>query len=51
MVNRSTSAQVARSGERDRVVDVLGEWGHGTGPLYRLLARATDLQADLVGLV
>ncbi len=40
MVNRSTSAQVARSAERDRVVDALGDWSVGTGPLYRLLARA-----------
>ncbi len=40
MVNRSTSAQVARSAERDRIVDALGGWGDGAGPLYRLLARA-----------
>jgi DNA-binding transcriptional MocR family regulator len=40
MTNRSTSAQVARSAERDRVVDALGGWSDGAGPLYRLLARA-----------
>ena len=40
MSNRATSAQVARSGERDRLVDALGGWSDGAGPLYRLLARA-----------
>jgi DNA-binding transcriptional MocR family regulator len=29
-----------RAAERDRVVDVLGAWSDGAGPLYRLLARA-----------
>jgi DNA-binding transcriptional MocR family regulator len=40
MTNRATSSQVARSAERDRVVDALGGWSAGNGPLYRLLARS-----------
>lgn len=46
MANRSTSAQVARSAERDRIVDVLGAWSDGSGPLYRLLARAVTAAVE-----
>ena len=46
MVNRSTSAQVARSSERGRLVDALGAWNHGSGPLYRLLARAVTAAVE-----
>ncbi len=46
-MNRSTSAQVARSAELDRVVDVLGGWSDGAGPLYRLLARAVTAAVEL----
>ncbi|WP_421121783.1 PLP-dependent aminotransferase family protein [Aquihabitans daechungensis] len=31
---------MVRSAERDRVVDALGDWSGGSGPLYRLLARS-----------
>ncbi len=40
MTNRSTSAKVARSGELRRLVDTLGDWAVGPGPLFRQLARA-----------
>jgi DNA-binding transcriptional MocR family regulator len=37
---------VARSAERDRLVDALGRWTDGTGPLYRLLARAVTAAVE-----
>ncbi len=40
MENRATSAKVARTASVGRVVDGLGDWSGGTGPLYRRLARA-----------
>lgn len=46
MENRSTSAQVARSAARDRTVDALGAWNLGSGPLYRLLARAVTAAVE-----
>lgn len=46
MTNRATSSQVARSAARDRVVDALGGWSDGTGPLYRLLARAVTAAVE-----
>lgn len=47
MDNRATSSQVARSAERDRVVDALGGWNLGSGPMYRLLARAITTAIEL----
>jgi DNA-binding transcriptional MocR family regulator len=47
MDNRATSAQVARSAELDRVVDALGGWSVGSGPMYRLLARAIARAIEL----
>jgi len=40
MVNRSTSARVARSSDVDRLAADLGDWNAGSGPLFRRLARA-----------
>ena len=40
MENRSTSAKVARSVERRRLVGTLGDWAVGPGPLFRQLSRA-----------
>ena len=40
MTNRATSAKVVRSGELRRLVDTLGDWAVGPGPLFRQLSRA-----------
>ena len=40
MMNRSTSARVARSSAVDRLAQDLGDWNVGSGPLFRRLARA-----------
>src|SRR5580704_9170652 len=40
MTNRSTSAKVARSDDLRRLVDTLGDWTLGPGPLFRQLSRA-----------
>lgn len=40
MTNRATSPQVDRSSNTARLVEELGEWAIGSGPLYRQLARA-----------
>lgn len=40
MTDRASSAIVARSAARDRLVATLGDWSRGSGPLYRQLARA-----------
>lgn len=39
-MDRSTSARVARSSALAELVDRLGDWSGGQGPLYRQLARA-----------
>ncbi len=46
MVNRSTSAKVARSSATADLVDALGDWTAGTGPLYRRLARAVTTAVE-----
>lgn len=40
MKNRATSAQVARTTSTRRLIELLGDWSGGSGPLYRRLARA-----------
>ena len=40
MRSRATSAQVARGSSTERVIDEIGAWATGPGPLYRQLARA-----------
>jgi DNA-binding transcriptional MocR family regulator len=40
MGNRATSAKVARTTSTERLVELLGDWSGGAGPLYRRLARA-----------
>lgn len=40
MDDRATSARVARTEALERLVDGLGDWSRGDGPLYRSLARA-----------
>jgi DNA-binding transcriptional regulator YhcF (GntR family) len=40
MENRSTLAKVARSGELRRLINELGDWAVGPGPLFRQLSRA-----------
>ena len=40
MPNRATSAGVARSAGLHRLVDELGDWSAGPGPLFRQLARS-----------
>lgn len=40
MATRATSARVARSAQLHALVDELGDWPTGTGPLLRQLARA-----------
>lgn len=40
MVSRATSAKVARSSNRQLLIDEIGDWSTGAGPLFRQLARA-----------
>jgi len=40
MTDRATSARVARSRATEGLVDQLGDWAAGGGPLFRQLARA-----------
>ena len=40
MENRATSARVARTAQLHTLVDELGDWWRGPGPLFRQLARA-----------
>ncbi len=40
MLNRSTSAKVARSASLEQLLDYLGAWTTGPGPIFQRLARA-----------
>ena len=40
MLNRSTSSKVARSASLEQLLEYLGAWTTGTGPLFQRLARA-----------
>jgi len=40
MTNRATSARVARSQRLHHLIDLLGDWSQGPGPLFRQLARS-----------
>ena len=40
MLNRSTSAKVARSASLEQLLDYLGAWTAGPGPIFQRLARA-----------
>ena len=40
MLNRSTSAKVARSAGLEQLLDYLGAWMAGPGPIFQRLARA-----------
>lgn len=46
MEHRATSARVARTAAVGALVDALGDWSGGTGPLYRQLARALTAVVD-----